>query len=311
MLNCDPTPIPPRQGVIVLRPLRRIEFRPPVELRRQVFIPRWIMSPGLNSTLNCDPKSWFNVQLWPGILIIIQCGTITRVIIQREILTQGHTSTLNCHSPGHNSTLNCDPQAIIPRWIVTRIKISRGTVTPGRNSTLNNDTGSWFHVELWPKLNRNLGLGSQFNVEFWPGVIIQRGILTRGHNSTWNSDPSTYLLPVELRLKKVSKFNSVIKFQQLRRVIIQRKIHWKLTPGRYSIGGRGVKILSYTGLWRFYLKAYTARQGLLLIWMFYFEDQATFKNYSNLVQRLKSSFRKYKAATVILSNNMKSPSHVC
>ena len=42
---------------------------------------------------------------------------------------------------------------------------------------------------------------------------------------------------MELRLKKVSKFNSVIKIQQLRRVIIQRKIHWKLTPGRYSIRG--------------------------------------------------------------------------
>ena len=126
---------------------------------------------------------------------------------------------------------------MIPRWIVTRIKISRWIltrvmiprwiVTPGLDSTLNCD----------PKLNCDLGLGSQFNVEFWPGVIIQRGILTQGHNSTWNSDPCIYLLPVELRLQKVSEFNSVIKIQQLRRVIIQRKIHWKLTPGRYSIGG--------------------------------------------------------------------------
>ena len=106
---------------------------------------------------------------------------------------------------------------MIPRWIVT----------PGLDSTLNCD----------PELNCDLGLGSQFNVQFWLGVIIQRWILTRSHNSTWNSDPSTYLLPVELRLKKVSKFNSVIKIQQLRRVIIQRKIHWILTPGRYSIGG--------------------------------------------------------------------------
>ena len=126
---------------------------------------------------------------------------------------------------------------MIPRWIVTRIKISRGILTPGRDSTLNCDTESWFHIELWPTLNCNVGLGSQFNVEFWPGVIIQRGILTRGHNSTWNSDPSTYLPPVELRLKKVSKFNSVIKIQQLRGVIIQRKIHWKLTSGWYSITG--------------------------------------------------------------------------
>ena len=135
---------------------------------------------------------------------------------------------------------------------MTRVKIPRWNVTPAHNSTLHCDPGSWFHVEVRPQvsiqrwivtpshdstLNCHLALGSQFNVEFWPRVIIQRGILTRGYNSTWNSDPSTYLLPVELRLKKVSKFNSVIKIQQLRRVTIQRKIHWILTPGRYSIGG--------------------------------------------------------------------------
>ena len=145
------------------------------------------------------------------------------------------------------------PRVIIPRWIVTRVKIPGWNVTPAHNSTLNCDPGSWFRVEVIPQvsiqrwivtpshdstLNCHLVLGSQFNVEFWPRVIIQRGIFTRGYNSTWNSDPSTYLLPVELRLKKVSKFNSVIKIQQLRRVTIQRKIHWILTPGRYSIGGQ-------------------------------------------------------------------------
>ena len=113
------------------------------------------------------------------------------------------------------------PRVIIPRWIVT----------PGHKSRLNCDTRSWFHVEFWSKLNCDLGLRSQFNVEFWPGVIIKRGILTRGDNSTWNFDPSIYLLPVELWLKKVSKFNSVIKIQQLRMVLIQRKIHWKIYPG--------------------------------------------------------------------------------
>ena len=132
----------------------------------RLIIPRWIVIPGLDSTLNCDPGSWFHVEVRP------------QVSIQRWIVTPSHDSTLNCH----------------------------------------------------------LVLGSQFNVEFWPRVIIQRGILTRGYNSTWNSDPSSYLVPVELRLKKVSKFNSVIKIQQLRRVTIQRKIHWILTPGRYSIG---------------------------------------------------------------------------
>ena len=145
------------------------------------------------------------------------------------------------------------PRVIIPRWIVTRVKIPRWNVTPAHNSTLIFDPGSWSHVEVRPQvsiqrwivtpshdstLNCHLVLGSQFNAEFWPRVIIQRGILTRGYNSTWNSDPSTYLLPVELRLKKVSKFNSVIKIQQLRRVTIQRKIHWILTPGRYSMGGQ-------------------------------------------------------------------------
>ena len=79
--------------------------------------------------------------------------------------------------------------------------------------------------------------GSQFNVAFWPGVTIQRGILTRGQNSTWNLDLSTYHLPVELRLKKASTFNSLITIQQLWRVTIQRKMHWILTPGRFSMEG--------------------------------------------------------------------------
>ena len=126
---------------------------------------------------------------------------------------------------------------MIPRWIVTRVKISRWIVTPGHDSTLNCDPGSWFHVELWSQVKLWPGIGITIQWVILTRVIIQRGILTRGHNSTWNSDPSTYLLPVELRLKKVSNFNSVIKIQQLRRVTIQRKIHWILTPGRYSIGG--------------------------------------------------------------------------
>ena len=131
-------------------------------------IPRWILTPGHDSTLNFDPGSEFHVELWP------------RVMIPRWIMT-----------PGPNFTLNCDPRS-----------------------------------------------GSHFNVKFWSRVTIQRGILTRGHNSTWNSDPSTYLLPVELRLNKVSKFNGAIKIQQLGRVIIQRKIHWIVTPGQYSMGGQ-------------------------------------------------------------------------
>ena len=52
---------PQRQGVIELRPLWRIKFGPPVELWPRVLIPRWIMTLGINSTLNFDPESWFNV----------------------------------------------------------------------------------------------------------------------------------------------------------------------------------------------------------------------------------------------------------
>ena len=184
---------------------------------------------GHDSTLNCDPGSEFHVELWP------------RVRIPRWIVTPGHDSTLNC-DPGSCFHVELWPRVIIPRWIVT----------PGHDSTLNFDPGSEFHVELWPRvmiphwimapgpnftLNCYPRSGSHFNVKFWSRVTIQRGILTRGHNSTWNSDPSTYLQPVELRLNKVSKFNGAIKIQQLGRVIIQRKIHWIVTPGRYSMGG--------------------------------------------------------------------------
>ena len=42
---------------------------------------------------------------------------------------------------------------------------------------------------------------------------------------------------MELWLMKVSKFNSLLKIQQLRRVFIQQKIHWLLVPGRYSMDG--------------------------------------------------------------------------
>ena len=209
----------------------------------------WNSDPGHNSTWNVDPGSYFHVELWPG--------------------SEFHVKMW--------------PRVIIPRWIVTRVKIPRWNVTPAHNSTLNCDPGSWFHVEVRPQvsiqrwivtpshdstLNCHLVLGSQFNVEFRPRVIIQRGILTRGYNSTWNADPSTYLLPVELRLKKVSKFNSVIKIQQLRRVTIQRKIHWILTPGQYSIGGSkfyltpaGAKTYLLCNLSIFLFSAFTKRQG--------------------------------------------------
>ena len=70
---------------------------------------------------------------------------------------------------------------------------------------------SWFQDKVWPGV----------------GVTIQHGILTKDSYSmcTSNSSIYDYLLPVELRIKKVSKSNSLLKIQQLRRVIIQRNIH--------------------------------------------------------------------------------------
>ena len=85
MLNCDP----PETGVIVLRPLRRIKFGPPLNCDPHVLIPRWMLTPSHDSTFDYDPGlgSQFNVELWHG------------VMIQRGILTRGHNSTLTC-DPG-------------------------------------------------------------------------------------------------------------------------------------------------------------------------------------------------------------------
>ena len=198
-----------------------------VELWPRVIFPRWIVTPGQNSTLNCDPGSWFHVELWP------------RVMIPRWILTPGHNSTLN-FDPGSESHVELWLRVMIPRWIMT----------PGSNFTLNCDPGP----------------GSLFNVKFWSRVTIQRGILTRGHNSTWNSDPSTYLLPVELRLNKVSKFNGAIKIQQLGRVIIQRKIHWIVTPGRYSMGGGSKFYLTPALHWNWKIHLHHDLQAYTQFW---------------------------------------------
>ena len=59
-------------------------------------------------------------------------------------------------------------------------------------------------------------------MEFWPGVTIQRGIMTRLH--------IFYSTQEGVKIQK--------RDPELRRVIIQRKIHLIFTPGRYSIGGQ-------------------------------------------------------------------------
>ena len=160
MLNCD-TPPPPETGVIVLRFLRRIKFGPlvelwpgsrfHVELWPNVLISRWILTPSLDSTLNCDPGlgSKFNVEFWPGVIILR--GIWPGVIIPRWIVTSGHNSTSKCDPgskfhvelwSGSRFHVEIWPRVMVPRWLMT----------PGRDSTLNYNPRSEFHVELWPRV---------------------------------------------------------------------------------------------------------------------------------------------------------------
>ena len=140
-----------------------------VELWPRVKIPRWIVTPGQNSTLNCDPGSEFHVEMWSR----------PRVTIQREIRTWGH-----------NSTWNHDPRSLI-QPVEFWPKIQRGQnstvelfMTRGQYSTWNHDPGSQFNVEFMTR-------GHNSTWKHDPGSVIQRGIMTRGHNSTWNSDPGS------------------------------------------------------------------------------------------------------------------------
>ena len=159
-----------------------------VELWPRVKIPRWIMTLGQNSTLDCDPNTrWqLNVESWLG------------VTIQRWIETWGLTSTWN-QDPGSQFNMELWAGVTFQRGILTRVTIQRGILTRGHISTWNADPGSQFNVELWPRVKiprwivipipgHNLTLnhdsGSKFNVGLIPRVIIQRGIKTRGHNST-------------------------------------------------------------------------------------------------------------------------------
>ena len=154
-----------------------------VELWPRVKIPRWIMTPGQNSTLNCDPNprlqfnlgqnstwnqdpvSQFNVESRPGVTILRKI--LVRVTIQRGIMTRGYNSTLS-YDLGSQFNVESWPVVKISRWIMTRVIVPHWIMIqiPGHNWTLNHDPVS------------------QFNVELRPGVIIQRGIKTWGHNST-------------------------------------------------------------------------------------------------------------------------------
>ena len=115
-----------------------------VEKLPRVLILHWNMTLGLNYTLNCDPESWLNVELWPGLGITIQCW----------ILTRGHNSTWK-FDPGSQFNVEFWPVYISStRGIATQdgVKIQQrdqnSTNKEGQNSTknpLNIDPGSVFN----------------------------------------------------------------------------------------------------------------------------------------------------------------------
>ena len=114
-----------------------------VELWPRVKIPRWIMTPGQNSTLNCDPNPTlqFNV---------------------------GHNSMWNQDSVSQFN-VESRPGVTIQRWVMTL----------GHNSTWNYDPGSKFYVELWPGSWFHIELWSKSRVTnellIMTRVTIQRG----------------------------------------------------------------------------------------------------------------------------------------
>ena len=118
----------------------------------------------IDSMLHSDPRSWFNLKLWPWVMN--PCWIVTRVTIPGWIVTPCRKSALNCDpivTLCRNSALNCDPRSWFKIWIMAR----------GLNSTLYLGQS---HDSL---INCDLGSRSQINMK----------ILTRGHNSMWNFDP--------------------------------------------------------------------------------------------------------------------------
>ena len=125
-------------------------------------------------------------------------------------MTPDHDSMLN-YGPGSWFNVALWPKIRIPCWIVTWVMISYWI-----------QTRSKFHVEFWPR--------SRLNVELWPRIKVPLLIVIQvknlpesyfnvelqpGSYFNGNSEPSTYPLPVELWLVKVSKFISVFNIQQL------------------------------------------------------------------------------------------------
>ena len=134
-----------------------------------VIIQRWIVTPGHNSTLNCDPGH-------DSTLIVAQ------IKISRWIVTPGHDSTLNC-DPG--SWFHVELWHQFKLWSGIGITIQCGILTRGHNSTWNLDPVSQFNVEFWP-----VYISSTRGIAIQEGVKIQQrdqySIAKLGHNSTKN-----------------------------------------------------------------------------------------------------------------------------
>ena len=247
------------------------------------------MIPGLDSTLNVDPESWFNIKLWPGIWITIQCGIVTR----------GHDSTL-IFDPGSQFHVELWPRVIIPRWNVIPGHDSTLNCYPGQDSTLKFDPGSWFHIENLPGSWFHIGLNSTLicdpeswlNVELWPGlgITLQCGILTRGHNSTWNFDPGSQFnvefWSVYISTRGIATQDGV-KIQQRDKNSTAKEGHnstknpFNIDPG--SVFNRGVKIyltpafLIHKRLWN---SIYVHHNRLT-----FYALRCTISNFSNLHSR--------------------------
>ena len=131
-------------------------------------IPRWIVTPGHGSTLNCDPGSLFHVELWPQ----LKFWPWIRITIQFGILTRGHSSTW-IFDPGSQFSVEFWPAYISStRGIATQegVRIQQrdqnSTAKEGHNSTknpLNIDPGSVFN---WGGQNFILHRQSQFSALF-------------------------------------------------------------------------------------------------------------------------------------------------
>ena len=128
---------------------------------------------------------------------------------QRFILTSVHDATLHCNLGW----------VMVPCFILTRV-INYVELRHGLRSALNIDPeqDSKLNVELWPKVLPRL----QFNVEFWPESYFNFE-LWPGSYFNVKFDETTYLLTVDAWIMKVSKYNSVLNIELLKKIKINQK----------------------------------------------------------------------------------------